>query len=100
MAKKKINTKEHNNFVKQIRIELKEGYPDIAVMDGYDDCIIGVCTRFGQEPIVAYDRRAILERHMRDGMSYEEAIEFFDFNQIGAWVGERTPCFIDRLPSE
>ena len=28
----------------------------MLTMDGYDDCIIGVCTRFGQAPIVAYDR--------------------------------------------
>ena len=32
----------------------------------------------------------------RDGMSYEDAIEFFDFNMIGAWVGEFTPIFIRR----
>ena len=24
----------------------------------------------------------------------EEAFEFFDYNQIGAWMGEDTPCFI------
>jgi len=30
----------------------------------------------------------------RDGMSYEEAIEYFDFNVTGAYVGEHTPMFI------
>lgn len=30
---------------------------------------------------------------MKDGMSHEEAIEFFYFNVIGAWIGEGTPCF-------
>jgi hypothetical protein len=29
----------------------------------------------------------------RDGMEYEEAEEFFDFNVIGASMGEGTPCF-------
>jgi hypothetical protein len=29
-----------------------------------------------------------------DGMTEEEAVEYFDFNQIGAWVGDRTPCFL------
>ena len=29
----------------------------------------------------------------QDGMEYEEAIEFFDFNIKGAWMGEGTPCF-------
>ena len=86
-------------FVKQILRELKEGYPDTLTMDGYDDCIIGICTRFGQEPIVAYDRAMVLNKHMEEGMTYDEAVEFFEFNQIGSWVGDRTPCFIDHLPS-
>jgi hypothetical protein len=29
-------------------------------------------------------------------MSDEEAVEWFDFNIIGAWVGDGTPCFIVR----
>ena len=27
-------------------------------------------------------------------MTEEDAEEFFSFNQIGAWWGETTPCFI------
>lgn len=26
----------------------------------------------------------------------EEAVEFFEFNTIGAWVGEGTPTFVQR----
>ena len=29
----------------------------------------------------------------RDGMSYEDAIEFFEYNTIGSWMGEGTPLF-------
>ena len=67
---------------------------DMLVMDGYDDCIVGVVERFGQPPIVCYDRDKVIRAHMKDGMDYEEAEEFFEFNQIGAWLGESTPCFI------
>ena len=28
-------------------------------------------------------------------MGYEDAIEHFDFNVIGAWLGEGTPIFIE-----
>ena len=62
-------------------------------MDGYNDCIIGVCYRFGQEPIIAYDYDKVIEKLMED-MTEEEAVEWFEFNQIGAWVGDTTPCFI------
>jgi len=30
----------------------------------------------------------------RDGMSWEDAVEFFDFNTVGAWVGEQTPLIM------
>jgi hypothetical protein len=37
---------------------------------------------------------------MKEGMDYEEAEEFFEFNQIGAWLGESTPCFITMTDEE
>jgi len=87
-------SKGNENLVNTIR----EEYPDTMLMDGYDDCIVGICTRFGMEPVVAYDREKVLMQMVKqDGMTYEEAIEFFEYNQIGAWVGERTPVFIDTL---
>ena len=33
----------------------------------------------------------------RDGMTYEEAFEFFDFNIMGAWVGKKTPMFLESF---
>ena len=83
-----------------IRDIIDEHYPDALVMDGYDNCIIGICHRFGQPPLVAYDQKKIIDRHVSDGATYEQAIEFFEFNQIGAWVGERTPVFIQVMHDE
>lgn len=66
----------------------------MLIMDGYDDCVIGICTRFGQAPIVAYDRAKVIAKLMAEGLTEEDAEEWFAFNQIGAWMGEMTPCFI------
>jgi hypothetical protein len=66
----------------------------LTVMDGYDDCIVGVIERFGQDPVVCYDKEKVLKKLEADGMSRDEAVEWFYFNQIGAWVGETTPCFL------
>jgi len=30
---------------------------------------------------------------MEEGMECDEADEYFNFNQLGAYVGETTPCF-------
>lgn len=67
---------------------------DMLTMDGYDDCIIGVVEQFGRPPIVCYDKQMVLAKLQRDGMSEDEAEEFWSFNQIGAWVGDGTPCFL------
>jgi len=64
-------------------------------MDGYNDCIAGVSTRFGQPPILIYDRAKIISSLESDGMTYEEAEEWFDYNIIGSWVGDDTPAFIE-----
>ena len=37
-------------------------YPDteFKVMDGFDDCIIGVAERFGKPPCIAYDQTKVI----------------------------------------
>jgi len=34
---------------------------------------------------------------IRDEMSYEEAIEYFDFNVRGAYMGEKTPIWVEDM---
>lgn len=69
---------------------------ELLTMDGYDDCIVGIVERFGQPPIVCYDKAKVLEKLVADGCSEEDADEWWSYNQIGAWVGESTPCFYQR----
>jgi len=69
---------------------------NLVKMEGYDDCILGVVERFGQTPIVCYDKDMVLSRLEDDGAEPWEAEEYFLFNQLGAWMGETTPCFLSR----
>jgi hypothetical protein len=80
-----------------IRDELAEIDPDLLLMDGFDDCIIGICESFGGESVVAYDYDRVIASLESQGMSEEEAVEYHEFNQLGAYVGERTPVFIHRI---
>jgi len=66
---------------------------DLIKMDGYDDCIMGAVVRFGSDPFLLYDQDAVIEKLVDQGMSYEEAVEFHEYNQLGAWVGDATPAF-------
>lgn len=65
-------------------------------MDGYDDCIVGIIQRYGLSGCVCYDTRKIIKKLMDDGMTEAEAEEFFNFNQLGGFHGERTPCFLTQ----
>jgi len=76
---------------------LLEVLPDALIMDGFDDCIVGVVEKFGEEDIVCYSKEKVIEKLMESHMDREEALEFFYFNQIGAYLGENTPCFIEYL---
>jgi hypothetical protein len=66
----------------------------------YDQAIIGIMRGNGKgknnsEGIsVAYDYDKVIKANMKMGMTEEEASEFFEYNQIGAYVGEYTPVFI------
>ena len=74
------------------------GVEDALVMDAYDDCAIGILERFGMEPIVLYDKDKVIQQLMDEGCdSYEEALEFYEFNQLGGWHGDKTPGFLVRL---
>lgn len=61
----------------------------------FDEAIIGVAERIGQSAVVAYDTTKIVEiLVLNHSMSVDEAYEYFEFNILGAYVGERTPTFI------
>jgi len=40
------------------------GVEDALVMDGYNDCVIGILERFGMESIVLYDKEKVLGKLM------------------------------------
>jgi hypothetical protein len=82
--------------LRQHCLELSDGEP-LTFADGYDEAILGIAWREGVA-LVVYDAcavRAILCR--RDGMTREDAAEFFAFNVAGAWVGHGTPFFVETL---
>lgn len=68
--------------------------------DGYDDAVIGVARRCGQPDLVVYDSEKIVRALVKSGMTRHEAFEYFEFNIAGAWVGEGTPLFLDKMPAE
>lgn len=68
---------------------------------GLDDAIIGVGQRCGDVNVIVYDSQKIVDILVeRDGMNREEAWEYFEFNILGAYVGESTPMYLLPLTLE
>jgi hypothetical protein len=61
--------------------------------DGFDEAVIGVDERSMR---LIYSVTKCIELLMvNDDMSIEEAIEYFDFNVRGAYVGDNTPIWCE-----
>jgi len=77
---------------------ISENYPDCLICDGFDDAIMGIVERYGMNPVVLYNKNKCLKTlQEREGMTEEEAIEYYYYNIVGAYMGEHTPCFAEIL---
>lgn len=75
-----------------------ENYTLLA--DGFDGALIGMGRQFSEE-LAVYDYNKCVEILMeRDGMSYDDAVEFMEYNVVGSWVGNGTPVFVERVGNE
>ena len=72
---------------------ISEINPEAMLADGFDDAIIGVVEQYGTETIALYDKEKCINILIKQGMKEDEAIDYFYFNIVGAWVGETTPCY-------
>lgn len=76
--------------------EIVEYYQDEDILkaDGFDDAVIGIDT---QTIRLIYSVTRCVEILVLGGMDVDEAIEYFDFNVKGSYVGEKTPIWCDDM---
>jgi hypothetical protein len=98
-----------------IKESISERNPEALLADGFDEAIIGMAERINLGPVVAYSVEKIIEILMNDmeiseeeledgetieSRKYSDALEYFEYNITGAWMGEFTPVFIEKLIEE
>jgi formylmethanofuran dehydrogenase subunit E len=66
--------------------------------DGFEDALVG-CT-YGANVVAVYDINKMIEVLIEEGMEYEDAVEFLNYNVVGAYVGEKTPQYINFVTQE
>ena len=62
-------------------------------MEGFDDAVIGVDESSMR---LVYSKSKIM-RQLLKSMDYETAMEHFDYNIDGAWVGDKTPIIVNDM---
>jgi hypothetical protein len=74
--------------------QLEDEEPGALFFDGLDSAIVGIGNQYTKSSLVVYDAELIVEAFVAQGMTYEEAREYAEFNVFDAWVGEGTPIVI------
>jgi len=76
--------------------EIINNYPDEEILsaDGLDDAVIGLEINSMR---LIYSVSKCIEIFINDGMTEEEAEEYFEYNTANAYVGDHTPiwCYDD-----
>lgn len=110
-----------NNLRERINAFADRFFPDdhgIILYDGFDEALVGFGASFHNLPCAIYNYEKCIDLIMKndsacefqesdesDFITYDDAVEYFEFNVIGGYVGEQTPIFMrmfdkDILPEE
>ena len=66
-------------------------FPDIA------DALIGYAEQYGQDTQAVYDKEKVIEIFKSQGMTREDALDYFYFNTLGLGLSEGTPMFVTKF---
>ena len=69
-----------------------ENYPDVDFLkaDGFDEAIIGIEESSYR---LIYSVEKCIDILEKQGMSIDEAVEYFEYNVSGSYFGEQTPIW-------
>lgn len=76
-----------------VEAQLEEENPEAVLLEGFDDALIGIARRNGLS-VAAYSEEKCLEVLMAQGMEREGAIDYFENNVAGSWMGDGTPIIV------
>lgn len=94
-------SKHNKNIVDLIETSYPDYADKILLADGFDEAFLGVGENSEGNPIAIYSIEkclTILANQFEDEENPEDdAIDYFEFNVRGSYVGEFTPMFIHTL---
>jgi hypothetical protein len=75
---------------------LAEANPEAIILDDCEDAFIGTTEYKGAPPVAVYDYEKLIDIHMKNGMEYEVAMDFVEYNTMRAipYMGEHQPIVV------
>lgn len=71
--------------------------PILAV--GFDRAFVGIAQRCGQPDLAVYDYDAAVAILVKEaGMPINEAVDFLEEGELGAWHGDSSPLWLTKMP--
>ena len=94
-------SKHNKNIVDLIEVSYPDYTDKILLADGFDEAFLGVGENSEGNPVAIYSIEKclnILAEQFKDQEDPEtDAIDYFEFNVRGSYVGEFTPLFVNTL---
>ena len=73
---------------------------ELLFADGFDSAIIGVAGGHDSQRVV-YCYATMVESCMEEfGMTYDDSIEWIEYNTIGSYMGRHTPIYVMGIDDE
>jgi hypothetical protein len=86
-----------NEFLEGLAMIYGDDVETMMLADGLDEAFVGIATTFGEKIRAVYDVNRVIELLHSQGMSYEEAEEYFDYKIVGSYEGEQAPIFMHMM---
>lgn len=78
----------------EILQRLSEINPDALILEEFKDALIGYTENTFFSNVAVYDFEKCISLLIEQGMSVESAVEYFEFNVLGAYMGNNSPVFV------
>ena len=95
-------SKHNQKIVDYIEVAYSDYSDKILLADGFDDAFIGIGENSKGNPVAVYSVDKcldILAEQFKDQEdAFGDAVDYFEFNVKGSYVGEFTPMFVNMFP--
>lgn len=66
-------------------------------LESFNNSIVGIADEWREYPVVIYSKSKMIDEMILKGYTFDEAVEFLEYNVWGAYLGDGTPIFCNDL---